>query len=120
MTIGNVSLLAGRITAGLLLLFWGAFFVVHTMEWFLRGDGKFPPAWVAMQHGFHLLILVGLAAMLKWDRVGAAILIVSTIAFFGLIGIRGFPWIALINLIPLVCFALYWAAGHTSGRQAFH
>jgi hypothetical protein len=108
MRIGTVGLWAGRVTAGLLFLFWGAFFVEHSAEWFLRSDGRFPPAWVAVQHGFHFLMLVGLAAMLKWDKVGAAILTLSTFAFFGFIGFRGFPWIALLNLIPLLGFGLSW------------
>ena len=114
MTIGKVGLWAGRVTAVLLFLFWGAFFVEHTKEWLLRSDGKLPPLWVLVQYGFHFLMLVGLAAMLKWDRVGALVLTVSTFAFFGFIGLRGFPWIALINLIPLVCFGVYWIAGRGS------
>lgn len=109
MTIGTVGLWSGRVTAGLLLLFWGAFFVAHTAEWF-RGDGRFPPTWVLRQHGFHFLMLVGLATMLKWDKLGAVVLTLSTCAFFVFLGFRGFPWIALVNLIPLVCFGVYWAA----------
>ena len=120
MTISTVSLWAGRVTAGLLFLFWGAFFVEHSAEWFMRSDGRFPPAWVAVQHGFHFLMLVGLAAMLKWDKVGAVILTLSTFAFFGFIGLRGFPWIALLNLIPLLGFGLYWWAERatSAGRAA--
>jgi hypothetical protein len=116
MTIGTMGLWFGRVTAGLLFLFWGAFFVEHTAEWFLRGDGKLPPAWVAAQHGFHFLMLVGLAAMLKWERAGAVILTVGTLAFFGGIGVRQFPWIALLNLIPLLGFGAYWLAGRATSQ----
>lgn len=118
MTLGTMGLWFGRVTAGLLFLFWGAFFVEHTAEWFLRGDGKFPPVWVAVQHGCHFLMLVGLAAMLKWDRAGAVILTVSTFAFFGGIGFRGFPWIALLNLIPLLGFGAYWLGQRASTQGA--
>ncbi|HEY3440336.1 MAG TPA: hypothetical protein VGK29_06275 [Paludibaculum sp.] len=116
MKIGTVGLWAGRATAALLFLFWGAFFVEHTAEWFLRGDGRFPPAWVAVQHGFHFLMLAGLAAMMRWERAGAVVLTVSTFAFFGFIGLRSFPWIALLNLIPLACFGVYWLAGRATSQ----
>ena len=116
MKIGTVGLWAGRAAAALLFLFWGAFFVEHTAEWFLRGDGQFPPAKVAVQHGFHFLMLVGLAAMMKWDRAGALVLTVATFVFFGSIGVRNFPWIAMLNLIPLVGFAVYWLAGRATSQ----
>ena len=118
MTIGKVGLWSGRVTAALLFLFWGAFFFENTIEWFLRSDGRFPPAWVAVQHGFHFLMLIGLAAMLKWERVGAVVLTVSTFAFFGFIGFRGFPWIALLNVIPLVCFEVSSLAGRAPSEDA--
>ena len=118
MTIGKVGLWSGRVAAGLLFFFWGSFFVEHTVEWFLRSDGRFPPAWVAVQHGFHFLMLVGLAAMLKWDKVGAVILTLSTCAFFGLLRLPGFPWIALLNLIPLACFGVFWLAGRATSHGA--
>ncbi len=118
MTIGKASLWFGRVTAVVLFLFWGAFFVEHTAEWFLRGDGQLPPAWVAVQHGFHFLMLVGLAAMLKWDKLGAVVLTVATFAFFGFIGLRGFPWIALLNLIPLLGFGVYWMSMRRAVRSA--
>ena len=60
----------GRATAGLLLAFWGMFFVEHLSEWFLRADGRYPPLSVWWPMGFHFLMLVGLALMLKWDKAG--------------------------------------------------
>lgn len=116
--IGTVGRWSGRVTAGLLFLFWGAFFVEHTAEWFLRSDGRFPPAWVMVQHAFHLLMLVGLAAMWKWEKPGAALLALSSCAFFGFLGFRGFPWIALLNLIPLACFCVCWWADRAASRAA--
>jgi hypothetical protein len=88
------------------------------MEWFQRADGQYPPPWVAVQHGFHFLMLVGLAVMLKWDKAGAGILTVSTLAFFGGIGLRTFPWISLLNLIPLLGFGAYWLGQRATSQGA--
>ncbi len=100
----------GRLTALLLLLFWGMFFVEHLSEWFLRGDGRYPPAWVSVHELFHFVMLAGLAMMLKWEKAGALVMIIATVAFFGGIGFHGFPWIALINLAPVGCFGIAWLA----------
>ena len=100
----------GRALAGLLLAFWGMFFVEHLSEWFLRADGRTPPAWVWWPMGFHFLMLVGLALMLKWDKAGTLVMVIGTAAFFSTMGWRQFPWIALLNLAPVVLFGLYWLA----------
>jgi hypothetical protein len=60
--------------------------------------------------GFHFLMLVGLALMLKWDKAGTLVMIIGTAAFFSTMGWRQFPWIALLNLAPVVLFGLYWLA----------
>jgi hypothetical protein len=103
----------GRLTAVLLFLFWGAFFVEHLSEWFFRSDGRYPPPWVWRQQFAHFAMLAGLAVMLKWDRLGSLVLAIATVGFFGGIGFHGFPFIALLNLIPVVLFSAYWIAeGH--------
>jgi hypothetical protein len=112
---------AGRLTALLLLVFWGAFFVEHLTEWFLRGDGRYPPAWVWRQQSFHLVMLVGLGMMLKWERLGAVVMTIGTLAFFAAIGFHTLPVIALYNLVPIACFSVYWLARwrlNTTGAQA--
>jgi hypothetical protein len=98
----------GRGLALLLFLFWGAFLVEHVSEWFLHPAQGLPPArvWVAML--FHLAMLVGLLLMLKWDRVGSAVTLVATVAFFAVIGMNRFPYLALLNLVPLPFFAAAW------------
>jgi hypothetical protein len=101
---------SGRSTALLLLLFWGAFFVEHLTEWFLRADGRYPPAWVWWQQFFHFVMLVGLGMMLRWDKPGAVVMVVATAAFFAGIGFHTFPSIALVNLVPIGCFGVYWLA----------
>lgn len=90
----------GRLTATLLLLFWGAFFVEHTSEWFLRPGGQFPPFSVWFLQLAHFAMLVGLSLIVKWERLGGLILVLASIAFFGGIGMHRFPFIALINLVP--------------------
>jgi hypothetical protein len=107
---------AGRVAALLLLLFWGAFFVEHTAEWFLRSDGRYPPTWVFVQHGFHFCMILSLAAMWRWEKPGAIALVASTAAFFGLIGLHRFPFIALLNLIPIAAFSLSWFAARPALR----
>ena len=97
----------GRVASALLLLLWGAFFVEHLQDWFL-GEA-YPPAWVWIEQGFHLVMLIGLAMMLRWDRVGTVVMAAGTIAFFSTIGMRTFPTIALLNLVPVAFFAVYWS-----------
>jgi hypothetical protein len=103
--------LGGRITAALLLLLWGAFFIEHTQEWFLGGVARQPPGWVLALHAAHFAMLAGLGLMWRWERTGALVFVVASAAFFGGIGVHRFPAIALINLLPVALFAIAWRAG---------
>ena len=102
----------GRALSLLLLAYWGACFVAHTQEWFLRYDGRYPPLLVWRQQTFQFLMILGLAIMLGWDRLGTALLAVSTIGFFALI--PGWRWhgrgwfVPVVNLVPVTFFAIYW------------
>lgn len=98
----------GRLLALLLLLFWGAFFVEHLGEWYLRADGRYPPAWVGVSMVLHFAMLAGLLVMLRWEWPGTLVTLLATAAFFAFIGVRAFPTIALVNLLPLPFFALAW------------
>jgi hypothetical protein len=105
-----------RLSAGLLLLFWGAFFVEHLQEWFLRADGRLPPASVWIAQLLHLLMLIGLATSVVRPVWGAPVTAVSTILFFlWIIGYAGFPNLALLNLPP-VSAALILAVPGWKGR----
>lgn len=53
-------------------------------------------------------MLVGLLLMLRWDKLGVLVTILATVAFFAVIGMNRFPTIALINLLPMACFAVSW------------
>lgn len=100
----------GRLTSALLLVFWGSLFVEHTAEWFLRPDGQYPPLLVWFQQTAHFAMLVGLSLMLKWERLGGLILVIATVTFFGSIGMHHFPFLALINLVPIALFCASWLA----------
>lgn len=93
---------SARITAALLALFWGVFFVEHLSEWFVRPADAWPPARVWVVLGFHALMLVGLLAMLRWGRLGALVTALGTIGFFlSMQTPRGLgPSIVLVSLVP--------------------
>jgi hypothetical protein len=90
----------------LLFLFWGAFFVEHLGEWFLAGGASGPPPWVWMAQAAHFGMLLALVATVAWTWPGALATVATTALFFAIIGYRGFPFLALINLAPILCFAL--------------
>jgi len=95
----------GRGVALLLFLFWGAFFVEHVAEWLIL-QGHLPPARVLIAMVFHGAMLVGLLMMLRWFSSGSAVTVLATIAFFSTIGMRHFPVLALINLVPIISLAI--------------
>ena len=98
----------GRLAALLLFLFWGAFFIEHLTGWFLSGGSRSLPPQVWVGQILHFAMLAGLGMMLKWDKPGALVMAISTAAFFAWIHPHTFPLIALINLVPVGCFAVYW------------
>ena len=108
----------GRSLALLLFLFWGAFFVEHLAEWFSRPQAAPPPLWVWVAQGLHLVMLIGLALMLRWERLGAIVTALGTTAFFASIGVHRFPFIALLNLLPIAGFAIAWSLGTSRARPA--
>jgi hypothetical protein len=95
---------AGRLSALALALFWGAFFIEHLSEWFMRGDGRVPPPFVWFAQILHLAMLCGLLLTLIKPLPGALAILLTSLAFFG--WIRAFPSIAAVNLIPVALVAL--------------
>ena len=91
-----------RVSALLLFLFWGAFFVEHLHEWFLRADNTYPPLKLWIGQSLHLIMLLGLGTTLFKPGWGAIITVLGTASFFAWIGFRGFPYIALVNGLPVV------------------
>jgi len=41
------------------ILFWGAFFIEHIIEWFVRPEGEYPPAFVWVGMVFHFVMILG-------------------------------------------------------------
>jgi hypothetical protein len=63
-------------------------------------------------------MLVGLALLLRWDRIGALVVVLGTVSFFSSIGVRNFPVLTLINLLPLACFAISRSLGPARAQAA--
>lgn len=95
----------GRGIAAVLAIFWGLFFVEH-LSWF-SDPNEWPPPWVTAAMVAHATIILGLAAMLRWSRLGIVLTLVGTIGFIAPTVIGGKPaWIMLINLVPIALVAL--------------
>jgi hypothetical protein len=105
----------GRVTAFLLFLFWGAFFIEHLSEWFIRSDGIYPPPGVWISQIFHGLMIAGLLLMLRWHKAGTILLLAGTIGFFGSIGEMDLIPLSLINLVPVAFFTMYQFAQKKHG-----
>lgn len=103
---------AGRVLAVLMMLFWGAFLVEHVSEWYLTPGQDWPPVWVNVAVGWHLVMVAGLGVMVWKPRPGAVVALGATIGFFATIGYRGFPLIALPNLLPILLFEAGRALGN--------
>ena len=103
------ALWLARICALLLFLFWSVFFVEHLQEWFLGQDGRLPPLGVWMGQLLHFAMLVGLGLIIFRPACGGIVTVVGTVLFFSSIGYKGFPYIAFLNLPPVVFSAVYTA-----------
>ena len=105
--ISNAFKRVGLSISAILFLFWGAFFLSHLFEWFLNTAKGLPPVSVWINMFFNLLMLIGLAMTIKWHKIGVIITLFGTIAFFTSIGYGGFPYIALLNVIPLFFLGMH-------------
>jgi len=91
----------------MLFLLWGAFFVEHLKEWF-SDSGHLPPWSVFSIQLFHLLLLIGYVASLKWRVAGSILVILSALLFFGSIGARAVLTFFAVSIIPAVLFLLIY------------
>ena len=96
----------GRSLSALIFLFWGAFFVEHLAEWFLRSDGQLPPPFVWAAQFLHLTMLLAFGWSVFRPLSGSFAILLTSAAFFGCI--RAFPSIALINLAPVAMAWTNW------------
>jgi hypothetical protein len=103
----------GRIGAVLVFLFWGAFFIEHLMEWFVKPFPNLPPVKVCLGQLLHFLMLVGLLVALRWPQVGTPVVVVAAGIFLVRTG-ANFPFFLAGTILPvLVLLGCWWA-----GRRA--
>ncbi len=106
----------GRLLSALLLLFWGAFFLEHLSEWFLQAEGGFPPTFVWAAQAGHLVMLIGLLIMIRWETPGMIVAYLGASWFAAAIGGEAALIVIGSVLIPIACFALSWAFRPFSAR----
>ncbi len=102
---------SARLVATLLFFLWGAFFVEHTIEWFVRPLPQTPPVFVWVAQGLHLLMLVGLIALWRWEVAGSLMVIAAAFAFFVDKAGANFPLFFGVTVIPAVLLLVgHWLA----------
>lgn len=101
----------GRVLAAGMLLFWGAFFVEHLWEWFMKPLPKTPPAQVWLGQLLHLALLVSYLLAMKWDLLGGCLILCTAALFFTLIGITVTVHIAVylvLTVLPGILLLISW------------
>jgi len=93
---------SARVLATGLFLFWGAFFLEHVREWFLHPAQGLPPARVWLLQLAHLVMLVGLLLLLRWELLGSAVTILGALAFFIPVAGSRAPWFLAVTSVPVV------------------
>jgi hypothetical protein len=88
-----------------LFLFWGAFFVEHTVDWFGHPLREMPPWHVTLRHTLHFLLLVGLLIAWKWEGIGGGMIVLLTVLFF--VGVNA-PQFIPITIVPGILFLACW------------
>ena len=105
-----------RLWATVLFLFWGAFFVEHTAEWFGRGTPT-PPLDVVALHTLHGLFLLGLIVGWRWELAGGLLALVTGVSFFLQAAGTNGPLFSLVSIVPAVAWiglALYPQRGQAT------
>lgn len=104
MTLIVVRWIARLLALGM-FLFWGAFFLEHARDWFTHPAQGFPPFWVWLTMLAHLGVLVGMAALWKWEVAGSLLAIAAALAFFGNLAVRellaGHPYARLLVFLGI-------------------
>src|SRR5947207_5281640 len=97
----RVALRAARWTARLLAaglaLLWGAFFVEH-LQWY--AGPQWPPPWVSLLMLLQGLMVLGLLAGWRWERLGAALTLGAAVPFFWAAAGRNFLPFLLVTAVP--------------------
>ena len=110
--------LARALVVGLFLL-WGAFFVEHTLEWFVKPFPQLPPLKVCLGQALHLLLLLGLLFSLRWPRAGFVWVTATAGVFFYFMAGGRFPLFFGATVLPglLLCCATGAIASATKASR---
>lgn len=95
-----------RLLSAGLFLFWGGFFVEHLVEWFVKPFPATPPAAVWLAQGEHLLLLLGLLALWRWEVTGSLLVLAAALAFFADTAGTRFPLFFGVTALPAVLLLL--------------
>jgi hypothetical protein len=90
-----------RLWAAFLFIFWGAFFVEHLEEWFIRAV-EWPPRAVVALQGLHFLFLLGLVVGWWWEFIGGLVVLFAAVAFFSLAAGSHAAAFTLISIAPAI------------------
>jgi hypothetical protein len=93
---------SARVLAIGLFLFWGAFFLEHLREWFVHPAQGLPPVSVWLFQLAHLVMLIGLLVLLRWELLGSALTILGALAFFVPIGGSRLLLFVAVTSLPAV------------------
>lgn len=91
----------GRGLIVLVFLLWGAFFVEHVEAWLFHPWPATAPLRIWLAQGLHLVMLIGLALALWRCRLGAWVVAVSALLFFGAFAGARFGEFYLLTMAPV-------------------
>jgi len=97
---------SARVLGLVVFLFWGAFFLEH-LEWF-RDSSQLPPARVFLNMFYHLAMLLGFLAALKWELAGGLVMIAASGLFFIGLGVPHCYLFWATYAIPALLFIADW------------
>ncbi len=95
------------VTAGLLFVLWGMFFIEH-LAMFKSAEAASLPTVVWVAQILHGLLLVGYMLVYKWPRLACVVITVTAIPFFALTADQNAVLYTLISLIPVYLLGYLW------------
>ena len=109
-----VAICSARVLAIVLFLFWAAFFIEH-LQWFRHPEWGLPPARVWLLQLAHLMMLVGLLMLLRWEVPGSAVSVVAALmSFASVAGNRFLQFFAITSLPAALALLGHLLQGHAA------
>ncbi len=99
--LAQLTIWSGRLLAVGFSLLWGAFFLEH-LKWFAEPGIGLPPAKVWLLQLAHLVMLIGLLVLLRWELLGGVITVLASLVFFGFVAGKHFPVFFGMTVLPVV------------------